>query len=234
VTSQTGRASLVAKIGITLTVLTLSACTASASGSQPPKSSTSTTSPISNPSSTVSTSPTATTSSSSPPTLVSLVAATPKGFTSEAIDKVDAGPTGSLVLDAASSADCDAGQVRQDHWVASELRYFDDDPAFPATYLLLCVTQLSSSANAKANQEQVVKLSDHPLGGFPALKHFTVTSIPGAVGNFVDSYAIVQVFFAKGPYYVFAAGAGLSTAGSAAVQSLVTALARTQYNDLSA
>jgi hypothetical protein len=145
---------------------------------------------------------------------------------------VGGGPTGAIGINEAASADCDSGQVRQDHWVASVLRYFDDNHAYPTTYLLLCVTQLASSANATANQAQTLNLEDHPLGGFPSPKRFTVPPIPGAVGFFVDSTAIVQVFFARGPYYIFAVGAGLSPAGSAAVQSLVTTLATTQYRDL--
>jgi hypothetical protein len=163
---------------------------------------------------------------------VSLVAATPKGFRSEATDKVGGGPTGSIGLNEAGSADCDSGQVDQDHWIASELRYFDDNQAYPATYLLLCVTQLGSSANAVANQRQVVDLDEHPLGGFPAPKRFSVASIPGAIGVYVDSTAIGQIFFVKGTYFVFAVGAGLSPAGIAAVRSLVTTLAATQYRDL--
>ena len=45
----------------------------------------------------------------------------------------------------------------------------------------------------------------------------------------MDTTAIAQVFFARGPYFVFVVGAGVSEAGSKAARSLATALAATQY-----
>jgi hypothetical protein len=221
---QAGRGSLGLKIGITLTVLTLSACSASASGSQPPKPSTST------PPSSATTS---STSAGSP--LSSLVAATPKGFTSEATDKDSGGSTGTQGINEADSADCDSGQVRQDHWVASQLRYFDDNPAYPKSYLLLCVTQLSSMVNAVDNQKQVVTLTEGEPSedGLPAPTRFSVPAIAGGAGFVRFGGLEVQVTFAKGSYYVFVAGASVTKPGWTALRSVVTALATTQYDDLS-
>ena len=158
---RTCRGSWSVWLGITSTVLVLSSCGVSV-GSQSQKSSISNSSP---------------TSAGSP--VASLTAAAPMGFTSEATDKESGGPTGSIAINEAASADCDAGQLRQDHWVASELRYFDNDPAYPSTYLLLCVTQLSSSANAAANQMQVLTNIEHPSPGtrFPPPTPF------GALGS---------------------------------------------------
>ncbi len=218
-----------AKIGITVAALSLSACSASGSGSPSPNASTST-APSSSPTSPAPSTSTVQASSS----LDSLVVATPTGFKSEMTDMVSGGPTGSIGLNEATSADCDSGQVLKDHWVASELRYFDDDPKYATAYLILCVTQLGSPADAAANQAQVVALTEHPLGGFPALRRFSVSHVPGAVGVFVDSISIVQVFFAKGPYFVFVAGAALSQPGRAAVRGLANDTAIFQYEDLPA
>jgi hypothetical protein len=211
-------------LGITISVLGLSACSSSAGGSGASGSTTSSTTRPSDPSTSV-----------SPSSLSSFVVPTPQGFTSERTDKLGGGPTGPQGLNEASSADCDPGQVREDHWVASELRYFDDDPAYPTAYLLMCLTLLGSSADVAANQQQVVSLSEHPPIAFrssklPPPKFFAVSSIPGAEGVYLGKQGFIdQVFFAKGPYFVFVVGTDLT--GDAA-QLLATGLAKSQYGRL--
>ena len=59
----------------------------------------------------------------------------------------------------AESADCDPGFIPQSEWKASELRYFDDDPALKYTYLLLCVTELHTASEAQENETKVASLS---------------------------------------------------------------------------
>jgi hypothetical protein len=174
-----------------------------------------------------------TTSAASALSSISALVVSPPGFTSEKTDAVGGGQTGSIGIDEAESADCDSGQVRQDHWVASELRHYDNDPSYPQTYLLLCVTQLGSPTDASSNQAQVVGAIEHPPAALPAPVTFPVSDIPGAVGDFVGGgHAIAQIFFSKGPYYVFVVGTGLSPTGAAAAQTLANRLAATQYQDL--
>jgi len=157
--------------------------------------------------STTSTTTTTSSSSQSPASLV----VSPQGFTAEAVDKVSGGPTGSIGIDEAASADCDPGNVRRDHWVASELRYFDANTSYPETYLLLCVTQLSSAADAVANEQQVAS-----LGVSSGVSSVGVT---GAEVHVVGP--AYQTFFARGRYFVFIVVTDLSGSDAPALAANV-------------
>jgi len=167
--------------------------------------------------------------------LASLVAPTPPGFTAEATDMNGGGMTGKIGLPEASSADCDGvGQIvlHQDRWAASELRYFDNNAAYPRTYILLCVTQLHSSADASANQRQLIGVLGHSFGGLPAPAPFPVPGIPGASGYSVGPAS--EIFFARSTYFVFVVSAGASPAGLAGARTLATGLASTESQRLPA
>jgi hypothetical protein len=98
------------------------------------------------------------------------------------------------------------------------------------TYLLLCVTQLGSPADASKNQAQVLSLTEHPPTAVGAPVTFPVAGIRNANGDYVaGNHGIVQIDFTKGSYYVFVVGTGLSPTGGAAAQSLATTLAKAQY-----
>jgi hypothetical protein len=165
--------------------------------------------------------------------LDSLVATTPSGFTAEATDKNGGGRAGSIGIAEASSADCDGvGQthLQQDRWTASQLRYFDNNPTYPTTYVLLCVTELDSASDAAQDQEQLLTQEHGSLGGLPAPAPFSVPGIPDAAGFVVG--AARQIFFAKTKYFVFVVSASASPSGLAAGQSLVTNEALAQYQRL--
>jgi hypothetical protein len=168
--------------------------------------------------------------------LSSLVAPTPSGFAAEAIDEDSGGKTGSVAIAEASSADCDGvGQqvLQQDHWVASELRYFNDDPAYPMTALLLCLTQLGSFSAASQDRQSLAASLDHALGSVSAPVMFSVSGIPNSSGYYVaGDHGIVNIIFAEGKYFVFVSAAGLSASGAADAQALATNLATTQYQRL--
>ena len=118
-------------------------------------------------------------------------------------------------------------------WVASELRYFDDNPSYPTTALLLCVTQLGSSSAASQDQRQFASILNHPLGSAQGPVAFSVSGIPHAVGYYIgDDHGIVNAVFAKSKYFVFVSAAGLSKSGAIAAQSLATHLAMAQYQRL--
>ena len=168
-----------------------------------------------------------------PQPVAALVAPTPTGFRAEATDKDSGGKTGSIGIAEAASADCDGVAVtdlRQERWSASELRYFDDDPAYPDTYVLLCVTRLGTASDAERNQEQLVGARSGSIGGLPAPTPFSVSGIPGAAGFRVGPGS--EISFAKGRYLVFVVGAGVSSAGLAAAGTLATDLASAQYRRL--
>jgi hypothetical protein len=139
-----------------------------------------------------STTPSASSGTATTQSLASLVV-TPSGFVSEATDRVGGGQTGTIGISEAASADCDPGSVRQDHWVASELRYFDSSSSYPETYVLLCVTQLSSAADASANEQQVAAMG--VTSGVPSV------GVTGAEVRVVGP--AYQTFFARGRYFVF-------------------------------
>jgi hypothetical protein len=166
--------------------------------------------------------------------LVSLVATPPSGFRAEATDKDSGGKAGSIGIAEASSADCDGvGQIKlqQDHWAASELRYFDNNPAYPTTYVLLCVTELEDPSDATQDQEQLVMQEHGSFAGVPAPAPFSVSGIPGAAGFVVG--AARQIFFARSRYFVFVVTASASPSGLGAGPSLVTNEAVAQYRRLS-
>lgn len=122
-------------------------------------------------------------------------------------------------------------QLQDDHWTASELRYFDNNPTYPTTYILLCVTELGSASDAAQDQEQLVRQAHGSLAGLPAPTPFAVTAIPNAAGFVVG--AARQIFFARSKYFVFVVTASASPSGLAAGQSLVTDEALAQYQLLS-
>jgi hypothetical protein len=94
------------------------------------------------------------------PTLLSLVVPGPAGFASDATDETGGGPTGKIGFNEATSADCDPAGLTRGQWVGSVLRYFDNNPADPETYVILCVTQLRSARAATANRNKVTDTFD--------------------------------------------------------------------------
>lgn len=154
-----------------------------------------------------------------------LVATTPAGFTGETGNVNAGGVTGSIGIGEATYIGCDGVGVKnlqEDHWVATERRFFDQNPAYPRLFLLMCVTELGSPSDASQDQEQKLGF----LSGGPTTS-FSVPQIPGATGLYLGD--IPEIIFTKGKYFVFVEGAGVSTASKATRQSLVTNLAHTQY-----
>jgi hypothetical protein len=133
--------------------------------------------------------------------LQSLVVSNVSGFTSESVDKVGGGPTGRIDFNESTSADCDPSGLTRSGWVASELRYFDNDANDPETYLLLCVTQLRTAQDAVVNRKEVIA-----LGG---ASQSSAVHVPGAYVHAVGP--AVQIFFIKGIYFVWIVATTLSS-----------------------
>jgi hypothetical protein len=174
-----------------------------------------------------------------PVSTFSMVAPTPVGFTSEAIDGDSGGKTGTIGVAEASSADCNGVPAvgpgpGPGAWVASELRYFDDSREFPMTALVLCVTQLASSSAAGRDREDLMSVLAHRAAAFSAPVSFAVSGVPGALGyDVAGNQGLVDIFFARGRYFVFVSAAGVSPSGGRAARKLATELAGVQYARLS-
>lgn len=126
------------------------------------------------------------------PSLVSLVVAGPSGYTSEARDPTNKFRTGRINLSQASSTECDPTTLSAGQWVASVLRYFDNNSARPQSTLSLCVTQLRTANEAAAVRNRLVAVIGSSVIKLP--------DIPGAYLHAVGSAE--QIFFAKGVYFV--------------------------------
>jgi hypothetical protein len=160
---------------------------------------------------------------------------TPSGFTAESIDKDSGGKTGTLAIAEASFTDCDGvGEqvLQEEHWLASQLRYFDDDPAYPMTALLVCVTELGSSSAASQDQQHLTAILDNAESASAPVA-FSVSAIPQGSGYYIGGdHGIVDIYLARSRYFVFVSAAGLSAPGATAAQSLATNLALEQYRRL--
>jgi len=138
----------------------------------------------------------AVTAHSKVPTLLSLVVPGPAGFDSDATDETGGGPTGKIGFSEAASADCDPAGLTQGQWIGSVLRYFDNNPTDPETYVILCVTQLRSAKAATANRNRVAALD---FASAPAGLH-----VPGAhMRNVGPGW---QFAFSRSNYFVWVVG----------------------------
>jgi hypothetical protein len=135
------------------------------------------------------------------PSLASLTLPSIAGFSSDKTDQTGGGPTGSINFNEASSADCDPTALNRKLWVASELRYFDNNRAEPETYVILCVTQFRTAAAAAANRKSLVG-----LGGS---KQLTTVPIPGTYLKVVGPANIL--YFVRGDYFVYVVSLNLTT-----------------------
>lgn len=145
-----------------------------------------------------------------PQVLGALVTSSLDGFIAEAADPAGGDPTGPLGRDQASSADCDPGDVSQDHWIASQLRYFDGDPTVPHGYLILCVTELATAADASRNARQVGSLFSGSL--------VLSIGVPGVMVN--ESGTRDQYFYSVGRYFVLV----VASSGSSGAPAMKTAI----------
>jgi hypothetical protein len=138
-------------------------------------------------------------------TLLSLVASAPAGFASDKTDQESGGPTGRINFDEASSADCNPAAMSRSQWVASVLRYFDNNPADAETYLLICVTQFRTGHDASVNRSHV--------GALRRSKELASVHEPGVYLETVGPAQ--QIFFSKGNYFVWIVSVDLSSVAEA-------------------
>jgi hypothetical protein len=156
------------------------------------------------------------------------VVSAPPGFVSEHTDKVGGGHTGALNYEAATSADCDAGLPPRAEWLASQQRYFDDNPKYPNSYLLICVTTLKTSTDANNNFTKIVALAKTKSQFNPNPKVFPIGGIRGAVGDYVGGEpGIVQLYFTDGANFIFVVCTSLTT-GPSPAKTLAIALAQSE------
>ncbi len=149
--------------------------------------------------------------------LDSLVVSSASGFKSESVDKVGGGPTGQIGFSEATSADCDPAGLVRGRWEGSVLRYFDSNPSAPETYLILCVTRLRTAQEAIANRNRVIALG----GASPS----SALKLPGGYEHAVGP--ALQIFFAKGTYFVWIVATSLSS--TVKVLALGASLAQREY-----
>jgi hypothetical protein len=151
-------------------------------------------------------------------------------FVSEKIDKIGGGRTGLLDFSAAHSADCDPELLSKSHWIGSNLAYLDESQKYPKTRILICVTKLTSNEDAVSNFKLVVKLSNRkPLYGNYD-RHFNVSGMVGADGNYVAGLVNdVQIFFRQGRTFTLIQCVTPINSGTEA-RSLAIVVARREVN----
>jgi hypothetical protein len=135
------------------------------------------------------------------PALSSLVVPGPAGFASDATDETGGGPTGRIGFNEADSADCDPVGLTHGQWVGSVLRYFDNNPTDPETYVILCVTQLRSAHAATVNRNKLTDTRD--FGATPA-----GLRIPGS--KMTNVGPAWQFTFSRSNYFVWVVGVSLT------------------------
>lgn len=143
----------------------------------------------------------ATNSHAKTPTLLSLVVSGPAGFVSDSKDQTSGGATGRIQFSEATFTDCDPAGLTHGIWVASVLRYFDNNPADPESYVILCVTQLRNASDAVKNRNAVAALGGSKA---PASIH-----VPSAHLNTVGPAN--QISFSKGNYFVWVVAVDLTS-----------------------
>jgi hypothetical protein len=135
--------------------------------------------------------------------LASLTVPAPSGFTSESTDAIGGGPTGVIPKYEAFSADCNPGASPvQAGWKGSVLRYFDNQANGVTQYILLCVTQLDSSALASVNETEVVALPEKSEFGTWKCGAYA------AVNNAYEctTTSTTKISYSIGPYFAFIVG----------------------------
>jgi len=175
--------------------------------------------------------------------LTQFVVSAPPGFTSEARDPTSGELTGSQTLSGAENSMCDLGLNSTWHgqsvlglhatgpksWVASQLRYFDDNPKYPSTYLAICVSQLKSPSYAKTDASFSVQYQHLVLN----TSSFSVSEIPNGSGlSYNSPFAglfMGQIIFYKGSYCTV-----VTIQGKDAARSLTMSLAMADYHLLPA
>jgi hypothetical protein len=154
------------------------------------------------------------------PTLLSLVVSAPSGFKSSPTDPTSRDRTGSVNIKVAGSADCDPTTLPPAQWVASVLKYYDDDASRPNAALIICVTQFRTASDATANRIRILSAI-----GSSAI---ALKDIPGTYLHAVASTE--QIFFAKGVYFVRVTSTDVS--GTAMALTLGQNLTLREYNRL--
>jgi len=150
-------------------------------------------------------------------TLQSVVISRVSGFVSEVIDKVGGGPTGRIGFSETESADCNPAALVRGQWTGSVLRYFDSNRQMPETYEILCVTQLRTGSEATTDRNHVTAT----IGS-------GISRLRGSESIYSHSVGPTeQLYFAKGPYFVWVVATSLSSVSRAA--PIATLLARRQY-----
>jgi hypothetical protein len=139
------------------------------------------------------------------------------GFSSERTS-LSGGPTGRIGFIEATSSDCAVSSTSKREWMGSELKYFDHSVKYPETYLLDCVTLMTTSAAA------VAEVRSYTASPYIKAEVKAFTSIPDAA--FVQVGPATQIVFAKGQYFVFTVGTDAATGNAIA---LAKDLAMSQY-----
>jgi len=128
---------------------------------------------------------------------------------------------GSLTLAGAAYMDCAGiGQdtLRSDHWIASYLRIWVDNPSNPGADLFLCVSEFGSTADASRAFSAV--RGSHGTSGFPSgeVSSISVPGVPNvqAVRVAIGAAVVLEgVVFATGSFVVTLHGGPVALSTSA-------------------
>jgi hypothetical protein len=138
-------------------------------------------------------------------TLISMVASAPAGFSSDRVDQDSGGPTGRIDFDGASSADCNPTAMSRSIWVASVLRFYDNNPTESGAYVLICLTQFRTTNDANVNRTRVAALRPS--------RHLASAHEPNVYLETVGPAQ--QIFFSRGKYFVWIVSVDLSSTAKA-------------------
>ena len=148
---------------------------------------------------------------------------------------------GPLDLHGAAYMDCDgvgAKTLQQDHWIASQLRNWDDQSASPDGVINLCVSQFDNEADAFLAYRQV--MASHNVTG-PGVSKISIPGVPSlsGVSETIGGLQIESVVFQTGTFVTtLASGAQITSYGPLRVghgldaSAVVAELAKAQYQRL--
>ncbi len=177
---------------------------------------------------------TATRLTSVAPSLAQFVASPLSGFTSEdAIGAPFDTSTGALDYSNAGKEDCNVGlqETGPASWVASELRYFDNNPMYPSVWLAACVSQLKSPSYAKT-----VAGEDAGVVPVPPIESASIPNVPNAEVFFSSmpnqTNFLVEVIVLKGPYLVVVTTQGNDPSKETAIKAVAVNWAVAEYHRL--
>jgi hypothetical protein len=164
-------------------------------------------------------------------TLRTKVAPKPEGFVSERRDSLSGELTGYLAAHRLLPLACDATAVTRSEVLGGEMRFYDGNPSYPGSSVVLCLADLAPSGLAAATAAAVVH--ERETSGAPTtfpFRTFVVPAVPGATGIGLNGNE--SVYFGAGPYFVSIEAIDYTAPNSSVAQVLAREVAQAEYRRL--